>query len=102
MYRFAAASSASSVDPGVRPSWDLVPPWLKELFQNAAGTVVAGGLVIGVIAFVIAAVMLYFARQGGYSGQGADAKARLVQVAAGVIITAGASSIVAFLAGLAG
>ena len=90
------------LDPGVRPSWDLVPPWLRTLFQDAAGTVVSGGLVIGVIAFVVAAVMLFFARQGGYSGQGADAKARLVQVTAGVIITAGASSIVAFLAGLAG
>ncbi|MGH3735383.1 MAG: hypothetical protein ACRDT6_07135 [Micromonosporaceae bacterium] len=49
-------------DLGVSPNWDFMPPWVQNLLQTAAGTAMMVGLVVLVIALIIAGVGLAFAR----------------------------------------
>lgn len=58
-------------DISITPRWDFLPAWVRELFASAVGTSVAVGLVICVVGFVIAGVMLIFARSQGMYGMGA-------------------------------
>jgi hypothetical protein len=91
-----------SFDPGVTPSWDLVPGWVKTMFTGAAGTAMSIALVACVVGFIVAGVMLWVAhRQGSYGG-GSTAKTYALAVAAGTVVVAGSSSFVAFFASQAG
>jgi len=93
---------ARSVDPGVTPSWDLVPSWVKTMFTGAAGTAMSIALIACVVGFILAGVMLWVAhRQGSYGG-GSSAKTYAFAVAAGTIVVAGSSSLIAFFASQAG
>jgi hypothetical protein len=89
-------------DLGVRPNWEFLPPWVQNLLQTAAGTAMMVGLVVLVIALIIAGVGLAFARTHGMSGYGANAKTQLLSAVAGAIVVAGAASLVAFFAAQAG
>lgn len=82
----------------IRPRWDFLPDWVRELFASAVGTAVAVGLVVCVVGFVIAGVMLIFARGQGMYGMGAAAKTRVLEVIGATIIIAGAVSLVTFFA----
>jgi hypothetical protein len=93
---------SAGTDPGVRPSWDLVPGWVRTMFTGAAGTAMSIALVACVVGFILAGVMLWVAhRQGSYGG-GSTAKTYALAVAAGTIVVAGSSSFVAFFASQAG
>ena len=89
-------------DLGVSPNWDFMPPWVQSLLQTAAGTAMMVGLVVLVIALIIAGVGLAFARSQGMHGYGANAKMQLLSALAGAIVVAGAASLVAFFATQAG
>jgi hypothetical protein len=89
-------------DIGIRPRWDFLPAWVRELFASAVGTSVAVGLVICVVGFVIAGVMLIFARSQGMYGMGAAAKTRVLEVVVATIVIAGAVSLVGWFASKAG
>ncbi|MFW6033928.1 MAG: hypothetical protein ACOC9R_02225, partial [bacterium] len=89
-------------DIGIRPRWDFLPAWVRELFASAVGTSVAVGLVICVVGFVVAGVMLIFARSQGMYGMGAQAKTRVLEVVAATIVIAGAVSLVGWFASIAG
>jgi hypothetical protein len=89
-------------DIGIRPRWDFLPAWVRELFASAVGTSVAIGLVICVVGFVIAGVMLIFARSQGMYGMGAAAKTRVLEVVVATIVIAGAVSLVGWFASMAG
>jgi heme/copper-type cytochrome/quinol oxidase subunit 2 len=89
-------------DLGVSPNWDFMPPWVQSLLQTAAGTAMMVGLVVLVIALIIAGVGLAFARSQGMHGYGANAKMQLLAALAGAIVVAGAASLVAFFATQAG
>lgn len=89
-------------DISIRPRWDFLPAWVRELFASAVGTSVAVGLVICVVGFVIAGVMLIFARSQGMYGMGAAAKTRVLEVVVATIVIAGAVSLVGWFAMKAG
>jgi hypothetical protein len=89
-------------DISITPRWDFLPAWVRELFASAVGTSVAVGLVICVVGFVIAGVMLIFARSQGMYGVGAAAKTRVLEVVVATIVIAGAVSLVGWFASKAG
>ena len=89
-------------DISITPRWDFLPAWVRELFASAVGTSVAVGLVICVVGFVIAGVMLIFARSQGMYGMGAAAKTRVLEVVVATIVIAGAVSLVGWFASKAG
>jgi hypothetical protein len=89
-------------DISITPRWDFLPAWVRELFASAVGTSVAVGLVICVVGFVIAGVMLIFARSQGMYGMGAAAKTRVLEVVVATIVIAGAVSLVGWFAAKAG
>jgi hypothetical protein len=89
-------------DISITPRWDFLPAWVRELFASAVGTSVAVGLVVCVVGFVIAGVMLIFARSQGMYGMGAAAKTRVLEVVVATIVIAGAVSLVGWFASKAG
>lgn len=90
------AAYADEYNPGITPKWDN--PFTPS-FNTVAGTIQAIALGIGVIAFLIAAIVFTVGKMTGRSNMQDNGVAAMIWVVVGVVIVVSVNGIIGFATG---
>jgi hypothetical protein len=86
-------------DPGVSPTWDALPPGVKDFLRDIVGTAMNVGIVLAVLVLVIGAIVWGFGSLSNRPGVG-SVGVKVVAISAAVaVICAGANALIGFFAG---
>ncbi|WP_394216817.1 hypothetical protein [Brachybacterium vulturis] len=89
----------AGTDPGVRPTWDALPPGVRTFLVDVVGTLMNIGILAAVAVVIAGAIVWGFGSLSNRPGVGSVGVKILAVAAAVAIICAGANALIGFFAG---
>lgn len=89
----------AGTDPGVKPTWDALPPGVKTFLVEVVGTLMNIGILAAVAVVIAGAIVWGFGALSNRPGVGSVGVKILAVAAAVAIICAGANGLIGFFAG---
>ena len=89
----------AETDPGVKPTWDALPPGVKTFLVDVVGTLMNIGILAGVAVFIAGLIVWGFGALSNRPGVGSvGVKIAIVSICV-AIGSAGANALIGFFAG---
>lgn len=89
----------ADTDPGVEPTWDALPPGVKDFLVDVVGTLMNVGILAAVAVAIIGAIVWGFGSMSNRPGVGSVGVKVLAVAIAVAIVCAGANALIGFFAG---